>query len=205
MSDLKFILNKNNKSQDFNFFKNYIGKEKQEKRNTNVIISSISILILIFIGSYFLNFIHIKNLENEIGNLEKFVNSPASKLKISTMETLEKKEKILDEYYASVKKINTNVEKRDIVNSKLLEQISKVVPGNVSFKLTSISSDGIQIQGVSENRQSIAEIQHNLKALNFIEDVQVSNINENLDENTSKNYSFSLKCTLKDVDDDEGN
>ena len=50
------------------------------------------------------------------------------------------------------------------------------------------------MQAKSSNRTAIGEIEHNLKKLNFIQDVYVGGIAGDTE------YTFDLKCTLKDVD-----
>jgi len=51
------------------------------------------------------------------------------------------------------------------------------------------------------NRTSIGELQYNLRALQYVNDVQLINVSE---EKSNGNYEFSIKCTLKDDDKNEG-
>lgn len=197
-------VNKKKQSKDFNFFKEYLGDEKKDKNYTKVSIVVATIIFAMILITYTFNYMKIRNLEKQITQLKSFVDSTASKRKITTVETLEKKEEILNNYYDGVKEISGSVENRNIVTTKMLKEICSNTPKDISFKITSIGEDGVNIQGVSEKRQSVAEFQHNLKAIDIVEDVQVSDISENTEGN-KKDYSFSLKCTLKDVDKNEDN
>lgn len=204
--------------QDFNFFEPYIGKNKQEKNKLLYLSMIITLLIVVFISSFVWNTIQIKNSQKEVETLKKEVESPQTKNKLSEIDKLDKKYNTLNKYYGQVYIVNGALERKDIVNSNLMGKICSALPEKVSFKSFSVtlgengSGGSIDIQGTAESRVNTAELQYNLKSLSNIKDVQVTNItdatgdtiigNDSTGTNTLK-YTFSIKCTLKDADEDE--
>lgn len=76
--------------------------------------------------------------------------------------------------------------------------ISSTVPSEVSFKNLDISDNTITIKGVSTSRSAVAELKHNLSSLPKMQDVYVNSI-DNLGA-VEGEYSFDIKCMLKDVE-----
>lgn len=204
-------------SNDFNFFSPYVDKKKETKNKYIYSIATLVILLSLFTGNFLWNFIRIDNNEKAIDKLKKTIDSPESKTKLSEADKVKKKYDVLNKYYGQVYSITSAVNNKEIISSKLMERICSNIPEKVSFKSFSITvgekgnGGNIQIQGAAETRANVAELEHNLKGLNEIKEVQVSNItdlNSNLEENLNYNenndlssaYSFTIKCVLKDVD-----
>ncbi|MPM87213.1 hypothetical protein SDC9_134307 [bioreactor metagenome] len=91
---------------------------------------------------------------------------------------------------------------RKVVSSQVLFDISNSIPKEVSFKNMSLDGSILSIQGISSSRVAVAELEHNLKALSYFEEVHIGNINLVSNEGAEQ-YSFSIKCTLKGVNNDE--
>lgn len=213
IKDIKITFKKPGKKKlddyrDFNFFYPYIGKEKKNKdKNLYIIIASSVILTGIIISSTW-NYVHINNTKKEIEQMKKVINLPESRAKLAQSEKLSKKEDILKKYYYHVQIISAAINKKELISSNLMRKVSSAIPQSVSFKTISVNEDNVQIQGIAGSRVNIAEFQHNLKDVDVIKDVQVMTINENSNSNAvntaeNKTYTFTLKCTLKDVDENE--
>lgn len=188
--------------KDFNFFLPYIDKNKDIKYKKTYVLSILSILAIIIVGSFLCNTIYSLKLKADVRNLKSEYESSENQKKLKKAQKLNKKIKIMNKYYKNVQLVCDTVDTKAIVDSNLLYDISTCIPKEISFKTMSVDSLSIEIQGLSKKRVAIAELTHNLKNLNNIQDVHVSTINS---ENGSinGNYSFSLKCTLKGVDKNE--
>lgn len=188
--------------RDFNFFLPYIDEKKDIKNKKTYVVSIIAILSIIIVGSFLYNTIYSFKLNKDIKALKNEFQASENQQKLKKAEELNKKIDIMNKYYENVQLVYNTVDAKCIVNSSLLYDISKCIPKEVSFKTMAIDNSSIQIQGISKGRVAIAELEHNLKELDSISDVHVSNINS---ENGSINgdYSFSLKCMLKGVDKNE--
>jgi len=188
--------------KDFNFFLPYLDNKKGKDNKRIHAMTALSILGILVVGSLIYNTAYTFKLKYDIKNLQNTYNSSENQEKLKEAEALSRKYEILDKYYENVELIYNSLETKEVVNSKLMFDISKSIPKEVSFKTMSIDSAGIQIQGLSENRVAIGELEHNLKNISSILDVHVNNINSDTSSSTGGN-SFSLKCTLKGVDKNE--
>ncbi|MBU3196311.1 PilN domain-containing protein [Clostridium algidicarnis] len=188
--------------KDFNFFLPYLDNKKGKDNKRVHAMTALSILGILVVGSLIYNTAYTFKLKYDIKNLQNTYNSSENQEKLKEAEALSRKYEILDKYYENVELLYNSLETKEVVNSKLMFDISKSIPKEVSFKTMSIDSAGIQIQGLSENRVAIGELEHNLKNISSILDVHVNNINSDTSSTTGGN-SFSLKCTLKGVDKNE--
>lgn len=220
LNEIKISMPQKTKSggKDFNFFEPYIGKQNQEKNSflhTAVVVVS---LVVIFTASFVWNVIAIDNSEKKIESLKKQVESSETKTKLNEIDKLKKKYDVLNKYYGQAYIIVKAIDNKSIISSGLIENIFSKIPKTVSFKSFTLTcgekgvGGTIDIQGVAESRENIAELQYNLKSIDQIKEVQVNNITEvnnvvesklNVNLNNSSAYTFSIKCTLKDVDVDE--
>lgn len=201
-------------STDFNFFEPFIEKSKGEKKKYNFVIAAV-ILAAVFITSFLWNLVQAKNTQKEIDRTRNIVESYDTKVKLAEIEKLNKKYDVLNKYFAQAYIISGAIENKDVVGSELIGKICSTLPKTVSFKSFSInvgekgSGGAIQIQGIAQTRINAAELQNNLKALDEIKEVQVTNINNvsdtgvNNNTNVSPQYTFTIKCMLKDADSNE--
>jgi len=184
-------------NRDFNFFSIYVDKKQKSRRKKMIQLTSISAIILVFIIFFGINQYRIISLEEKVNELEKVVNSKERLEAIAKYNTTKKKIDLLNEYYAALTEINKKIININTINSSLLRNIEATLPGDVFITGMSATTSLLNIQGVSVNKQAIAEFQHNLKNINTIEGVHVNIINKESDE--SNNYIFALQCTLGDV------
>ena len=178
---------------DMNFFAPYVG-EKKEKQNKNLYIYSVGAILALFIlGSLVLNTTSIIILNNKI----KYYNNELSKSevieKIAKYDDLNNKQNILNSYNKSITNIVYSLKTREIVTNNLLDKLSSSIPSDITFNNVTISNSEVSIQAVSTTREAIAEVQHNLRELDNIEDVYISGISgEDV-------FNFNIKCLLREV------
>lgn len=215
LNNIKIDLPKKRKKNrlDFNFFEPYIGKHKKEKSELLYATVISTFLVVIFISGFVWNMIQINSSQKEIESLKGQVEDTQIKTKLNELDKLNKKYDILNKYYAQACIISGAIDNKDLVNSNLMGKICTALPAKVSFKSFSVtvgdkgSGGSIDIQGTAESRVNAAELEYNLKSLSNIKDVQVANITNvtvgNSTEGDSLKYTFSIKCTLKDADENE--
>lgn len=210
----------NNENSDFNFFQPYIGVYKRKRFKHLYTTAAIVTLASLFATSFIWNYIKIDNTKHDIDKMKKTVDSPQTQITLDEADKVKKKYDALNKYYTQANSITSAIRNKDIISSKLMSDICSNIPSKISFKSFNVTvgekgiGGSIEIQGTAESRVSIAEFEHNVKALEKIKEVQVSNITElnidekgdtteNKDNNVSPEYSFTIKCTLKDVDEYE--
>lgn len=178
---------------DMNFFAPYVG-EKKEKQNKNLYIYSVGAFLSVFIlGSLVWNTANIIILNSKIKYYNNELNKPEVIEKIAKYDDLNNKGNILNSYDKSVTAILSSLKTREVVTSNLLDKLSASIPSEVTFNNITINNNEISIQAVSTTREAIAEVQHNLRELNNINDVYISGISG------EEIYNFNIKCQLKEV------
>lgn len=155
----------------------------------------------------------------EIKTQTAYLSAPGTVSKLNEYDETKRKVQILNEYNTIVVNINRQMDDQDLIGTTLLSDIAKSMPEGTFFKSLSISSDGIQLQGVSNSRTAIAELEHNFIKLGTFSSVYVSSIAQdtsslnNVDaagqtgagagagtvKSGSNNYTFALTCKLGDV------
>lgn len=203
--------------EDFNFFEPYIGKQNKEK-NGILYIAVVVSLAVIFTSSFIVNLMQINNIQKEIEDLKKQVESPQIKVKLNEVDKLKKKYAVLNKYYGQAYIITNAIDNKSVINSVLIGKVFLQIPKTLSFKSFKVTcgdkgvGGSIDIQGIAESRVNIAELEYNLKLVDSIKEVHVSDITEvnnilesklNMNLTNNSSYTFSIKCTLKDVDENE--
>lgn len=186
--------------RDFNFFSPYIDKSKQKKDRTLFFGIGAAVIAFAIIGSFLWNSISTMKLNRDIKALNAELSKPDKIEKLKKAEELIKKQDIMNKYFDGIKVIYSSVESRNTVSSKLMQSLTSTMPKGVSFNSMTIDAQNIQIQGAADSRVPIAELEYNLKALPMISGVHVSIIAGTDDKSGKSKYTFSLKCTLKDVE-----
>ena len=179
--------------RDINFFSTYQTQRHQQKNQnlySYVLVGAISLFI---VGTFGWNQFNLMKANNLITELEAKLADPTIQEQIKESDIAFKTSEILEQYNSGLTPLLTNIESRDLITTQKLDLISSTIPSEVQFGSLSITNTNITISATSTSRTAIAEVQHNLKQLDFIADVYIGSIGG------TDTYSFSLNCTLKDV------
>jgi len=180
--------------RDMNFFSPSQGIKKEAKDKKIYIYSLASFLAVVIIGTLAWNSINLYLTGKEIEDYNSKLQATDMQQKINEFKDTTIKTDTLNKYEGELKVIAEAVDSKDVVTTKLLNELSSTLPTEVSFDSISITNKVITMQAKSSNRTSIGEIEHNLKKIDFIQDVYVGGIAGDTE------YTFDVKCTLKDVD-----
>ncbi|QXM05997.1 PilN domain-containing protein [Crassaminicella indica] len=190
--------------RDINFFSSYINEKKISRKkflSTAIIFIVISLIIC---GLTFINIFKEKQLQNEIIAVQAELSNEEIDKKLDMIEDKKRKIEILTKHYEIVKKINTEINSIDLINSNLLETISACLPKEIFIKGMSMNTDSIQLQGIAKNRIAVAELEYNLKQTHMFYAVHVNILSNEF--SNSDNYQFNIECTFfKDVKNYETN
>lgn len=185
--------------KEINFFKPYLGK-KREKRNSKIYVYGASVIVgILIIGSFIFNITKIFLLDRSIADYKSKLAATDIQEKLQDAENVNKEISLFKQYDTSLSNIAVSVEKRDNVSDTLLKDISSTLPSEVSLKSLEIAENNVAVKGVSSDRASIAELEHNLRELSIMKDVYVNSIDTQSSAEGGK-YSFDIKCVLKDVE-----
>ncbi len=179
--------------QELNFFKSYQTKKTEKKSQNLYLYTLIGATTLVIGGTFMMNTLEASSLEKQITALTDELNAPEIQDQIKQSDLVFQILEVLEQYDESLTALDLNVISRDIISTQKLDLVSSTIPSEVSFESLSMTSAAITISAKSKTREAIAEVQHNLKQLQFIDDVVIGSIGGN-DE-----FSFSLNCILKEV------
>lgn len=188
---------------DFNFFDHYTGSKKDfKKQYFYAVVLSLG-LILFIAFTYAFNYFNIRELNAEIADVQQNLNSKDNIAKLNEAENEEKKLVIMNKYYGIVTNINKGISNQNFIGSKVIDKINSCVPEGVNFKVMTLDANAVQLEAEGKDREIIAVFERALRNLDIVKDVHIVSINSSSTENT--NFTFSINCTLKDVDNYEGN
>ena len=183
--------------KDINFFKPYLGKNKEKINSQRYVYGAMVIVGLLIIVTFGINTTKIFRLNKSITNYTKELSASEIQTQLKEAENINKQIDILKQYDTALTDVAISVKGRDNVSDTLLKDISSTVPSEVSFKNLEVIENTIAIKGTSTNREAVAELKHNLSKLPIMEDVYVNSIDTQ--SAVEGEYSFDIKCVLKDV------
>lgn len=184
--------------RDINFFKPYQGKSKERKNSKRYVYGSMIIVGLLIVGTFGVNTFKIIMLNRSIEDYNNKLSATEIQEQLKEAEDINKQITVLKQYDSALIDVAVSVKNRDNVSDTLLIDISSTVPSEVSFKNLDIVDNTITIKGISTNRSAVAELEHNLSGLSRMESVYVNSINDS--GAVEGEYSFDIKCVLKDVE-----
>jgi hypothetical protein len=189
--------------KDFNFFAPYTGSRKDFKKEYLYagILSAGLVLFIIFTSAF--NYFNIRKLNSQIKDIQQNLNSKENIVKFKEIEEEEKKLAIMNEYYGIVANVSDDINNKAFVGSELINKINSCVPEGVYYKVMALDASSVQLQAEGKDRETIAVFERTLRNLDVVKDIHIASISLLSKEN--KNFVFSVTCTLKDVDDYEGN
>jgi Tfp pilus assembly protein PilN len=189
--------------KDFNFFVPYVGSRKGFKKEyIYAVVLSIA-LVLFITGTYVFNYLNINKLNSEIEDLQRNLTLKENVVKLQEIENEEKKLELMKQYYGIVVNISNGINNKDFVGSKVIDKINSCIPEGVNFKVMTLDASGVQLEAEGKDREAIAVFERTLRNLDIVKEVHIASINSSSTEN--ENFTFSVNCTLKDVDNYEGN
>ena len=182
--------------RDINFFSTYQGKKQdiKEKQNNLVMYIVMALVAVFIVGTFTYHKVCIYIAERKIEEIEEKMADPKFKKQLAISDDLDVKIASVKAYNSGVESITKDVNSRKVVTPELLDDVLSTKPAEVLFKQYDISNTTIDIQAQSTSRDAIAVMQHNLRKLERVQNVEIDTISE---EGTS---SFHIKVTIKDVE-----
>lgn len=180
---------------DLNFFQ---VNKKQEVDNVSkkVLIGSTAILGL-FIGSTLVyNGIAVTRLNESIEELNAHINDETFQSQYTESVQLSKEANAYSNYNSTLNDIYTLIANRNKVEPYLLRDISYSIPKEVYLNSISVQGGQVSISARSTSRVAIAEFQHNINELEFIDNSHVGAIASDMSEDEV--FSFEISCDLKE-------
>ncbi|NJD01352.1 MAG: PilN domain-containing protein [Ruminiclostridium sp.] len=184
--------------KDFNFFSGYIKQKQLSHKKTKIIAAITSVLILAIAGSYAATELIVLSLRMDISEMNKYLNSGEVAAKKQQLELKKRQNDLVKGYMAMVDGVSARLDDISVIKSSLIEVLNKTLPASVYFKNMTFGARDINMTGAGGSRTAVAELYHNLVALGIFNDVYINSIQT---DETGQEFTFNVKCILKDVTD----
>jgi len=180
---------------DMNFFSSYNRKsEKKGVEKPITVINGAVILILAGIIAYgTFNIITIRRLSNEVLTMNAELEEARKNPKLSEINAREKEVSGLKAELSKLHTLDEYIDGLDTINESMLEAVRANTPPELFLKSMVMTREGIKLEGISKDKESIAQFGHNLKEIEGLEKVFIPQVNDEEDH-----YSFYLDIDLKE-------
>ncbi|WP_346847195.1 PilN domain-containing protein [uncultured Clostridium sp.] len=134
----------------------------------------------------------ISDLNNKI-NEEAFVENYKESLEVAT------ERKTFSTYNSKLNEIFHGIIDRNKLSPDFIEEINYTLPKEVYFKSMNFAAGSIEINASATNREAIAEFQHNMNNIEFIEESHIGGIVSDLGDGEKEVFTFTMTCKLKEA------
>ena len=170
-------------SQDVNFLSMYQGKNGEAvakggkiKENNTPVYIVVGLIAAAIVGTFLYHQIDIKIQESKITSIEEKMAAPEFQKQLAIAQDLSNKISSVTQYNTQVEQITKVVNSRKVVTPEVLDDVKDAVPGGVLYTSYKISNIEITITGASPSTEVVAEMEHNFRVLDRVQDVHVATI-----------------------------
>lgn len=170
-------------SQDVNFLSMYQGKNGEAvakggkiKENNTPVYIVIGLIAAAIVVTFLYHEIAIKIQESKITSVEEKMADPEFQKQLAIAQDLANKISSVTQYNTQVEQITKVVNSRKVVTPEVLDDVKDAVPGGVLYTTYKISNTEITITGASPSTEVVAEMEHNFRVLDRVQDVHVATI-----------------------------
>lgn len=188
--------------KDVNFLTDK-NKEHKSKYNVGLFVMVVTVVVALT-AAYNLYSYMVKqtSLEKELQTMNQFMESEENIKQNSESENLKSKAMLLEKYKQEVEKLEKSISDQDAITTIMFEEVAKAVPFGTKINSMAIDKQSLQLQCSSSSKLEVAQLEKNLKSIEFINYVYIPAVVEGADD-TKSSYSYSVVCEVKDVSANE--
>ncbi len=181
-----------------NYITRYQSKKTEKKDSSNVMYFLIlGATVVIMAVAFVLAFMHKKNKQKELEDLEDYNNNPSTLMQVEEFDQLTIRNSFLVGQYLSIASINENLDTYPWATSKLQKKIFKLSEGYATVTITSCNADSgtTNMTVTASNPQIINEFITILMKQTIFHDVSYTGYIY-----TAENeYQVNVSCTLEEA------
>lgn len=182
---------------DLNFF--YVDTNKESDAEVKkVIFGAAAIVFIGIIGTVAFNTFGIYRAQKSINNLTSAINEETFMASYNESLVIAEEKKTMSSYNDKLNEIFMGIIDRNKLSPEFIDEINYTIPKEVSFKSMNFAAGSIEISASSTKREAIAEFQHNINEIKFIESSHVGGIMSDLGEENKELFTFTITCKLKE-------
>ncbi len=188
--------------KDINFLTDKKNEHKS-KFNAGIFVMVVTVIAALTVSYYLYSYmVRQTALEKELQTINKFMQSEENIQQNSEAESLKSKSVLLEKYKQELEKLQQSISNEDAITSIMFEQVAKALPFGTKINSMAIDNQSIQLQCSSNSKLEVAQLEKNLKNIEFINYVYIPAVVEGADD-TKSSYSYSVVCEVKDVNVNE--
>ena len=150
--------------RDINFFETQVKEKKETKSDKRIIFYAIGIFIIFSFTAYSIyNMFRIRQEKRIISKLRVTAEDPILTKKVEEIKVKENEIQAFRESVDTIKKLDEEIAKKDIIGEELLNTISLRMPKDLILTSLNVGNNEIQIQGVAQDKWAVAEFSEGLK------------------------------------------
>ena len=191
-------------SQDVNFLSMYQGKNGEAvakggkiKENNTPVYIVVGLIAAAIVVTFLYHEIAIKIQESKITSIEEKMAEPEFQKQLAIAQDLANKISSVTQYNTQVEQITKVVNSRKVVTPEVLDDVKDAVPGGVLYTSYKISNTEITITGASPSTEVVAEMEHNFRELDRVQDVHVGTIEGD------GTVTFDITIKIKQIEEAE--
>lgn len=138
-------------------------------------------------------------ISDKIYNMSLFVEDEDNVRRNGAIESLKGEVALLENYLEQAVKLKALISRVDFVSPVIFREIFNAIPQHTRVSSISADINGTQLYCISESMDDVTLFLHNLRKIEFIEDINLADIDA--EQEGSGKYSYSVICNLKDVSD----
>lgn len=184
--------------KDINFFKPYL-KKKHNKSNNKLLIFIVSIISITSIVSYgVFNELKINKLTEKMLEAKEIAEEANIRKKIQAINLENKKIIELKLEVDTIKKLKSEIDKKNYISSEYINSIISRKPKDLFLTSITIDTEHTNIEGIADNKLSIAEFAKGLEEVENLKSLLIPNIKKE-----ERDYRFNLESSLIEEEEDE--
>lgn len=138
-------------------------------------------------------------ISDKIYNMSLFVDDEDNVRLNAEIDSLKGEVASLESYLGQAVKLKALISSEDFVSPVIFKEILSAIPQHTRVSSISADINGTQLYCISESMDDVTLFLHNLRKIEFIDDINLADID--VKQEGSGNYSYSVMCRLKDVSD----
>lgn len=138
-------------------------------------------------------------VSDKINDMSLFIGNEDNVRMNEKIENMKEEVAYLQGYLEQSAKLKALIDEEDFVSSVIFRDVFNAIPQHTRVTAISAYMNSIQLSCLSDTMEEVTLFLQNLREVNFIDELYLSDIDVKQDE--SGGYSYSVMCRLKDVSD----
>lgn len=177
--------------RDMNFFQPYLQEPKKVSSKSFLVLFILlaAVALMAFYQVLLMN--DLKSIEDEVDEINMYVNSNDTIKRLKNVEALQKEEQDKLQIYEQMMIADQKFQLEDMIDRQLVENVNSQVPDDLFLTNVEIRDSMMVLKGYATEYDAIAQLAFNLRYANGITNVMIPEINEE-----DGNFNFNMTAVV---------